>query len=468
MYYSITASAQTTSCLQFSGTRTPICDYFCANVRKEKYKAVSELHVLIHLFFGCNIFCNIEEACCHFTQNRDAQNSSLAIMHSRRKIKSMNSTSRSRKNQNTNSRWSGLLGDGESDNLLSWSSRSEEETAPPKQVIGYYGGTDEKIPMEPSSSLKENLSENCGENLPILLLENECTEYSEEQLSSLFLRDFQTRLFVNGDSLNSLLQQKTSPHEDSVLVRTRHIDDTLSSDTVTKNLKYVQHFFEAAHFTKDHTAAKIALSHLLKSMFEGSSDGEYYATSILLASGMSNQGGSLSFAGDKKQGEEDLMRGRFLLLMDIVFKQVATKKFLIDEDTANIYRLSHCASQDEKGKMLAVSMFSVLLQTCLSFFIVAQVWVYYTSPTPDESQNLHRGLLLLATLGSTFGMFILVQELSHIKDAFIVFDEKTSFLQIADLITNILSPFVIVTCGFWFILYQDSFVDGVINATACL
>ena len=386
-------------------------------------------------------------------------------MFSLKSASSDSGKSERKEGQYNSSRWSGRLNGKEKENLLSSQSK---ETALQKQVIGYYGGTDEKIPMEPSSSLKENLSENCGENLPILLLENECTEYSEEQLSSLFLRDFQTRLFINGDSLNSRLQEKSSPHEDSVLVRTHHIDDTLSSDTVTKNLKYVQHFFEAAHFTKDHTAAKIALSYLLKSMFEGSSDGEYYATSILLASGMSNQGGSLSFAGDKKQGEEDLMRGRFLLLMDIVFKQVATKKFLIDEDTANIYRLSHCASQDEKGKMLAVSMFSLLLQTCLSFFIVAQVWVYYTSPTPDESQNLHRGLLLLATLGSTFGMFILVQELSHIKDAFIVFDEKTSFLQIADLITNILSPFVIVTCGFWFILYQDSFVDGVINATACL
>lgn len=373
--------------------------------------------------------------------------------------------SKRKERQNNSYRWSGRRNGKEKESLLSSQSK---ETAPPKQVIGYYGGTDEKILMEPSSGHKENLSENCGNKLPILLLENECTEYSEEQLASLILRDFQTRLFINGDSLNSRFQEKTSPHEDSVLVRTRHIDDTLSSDTVTKNLEYVQHFFEAAHFTKDHTAAKIALSHLLKSMFEGSSDGEYHATSVLLASGMSNQGGSLSFAGDKKQGEEDLMRGRFLLLMDIVFKQVATKKFLIDEDTANIYRLSHCASQDEKGKMLAVSMFSVLLQTCLSFFIVAQVCVYYTSPLPDDSLNLSRGLLVLATLGSIFGMFTLVQEFSHIKDAFIVFDEQISFLQIADLITNILSPFVIVTCGFWFVLYQSSFVDGVINTTACL
>lgn len=198
--------------------------------------------------------------------------------------------------------------------------------------------------------------------------------------------DFGTRIFLS-DTRN----QRVSPHQienemttshnnacnNDFWVRTYHKDfiavvpNPINGDDGNIDCPFhlVNNYFQAAYTTEDHMVAKANLTKLLTTIYEFENE-EYYAFTTIIASGLADRADKTSFhikgmplPWEKKKSlnqdkvhqnaglledEENISeaRARLMLLMDIIFRKMNAKRFLIDNDFSNIFRLVHCKCSD--------------------------------------------------------------------------------------------------------------------------
>jgi len=189
--------------------------------------------------------------------------------------------------------------------------------------------------------------------------------FTDEELYARKYRDFETRLFVTGTPFAG----------DSVFLRNFHTDNAPHSS----NFNYVRDYLKAFHVIKNRTCAKSVLTTLLTMSFQ-LEPSDYYSFAISLASGLSKNAANTDFetsqTSNSKVEETDieerdrlvkesasfrivsqrrklhddgedngLIRRKLCFLMDIVFKRLAVRKFLVDDQQNNIYRLVHCRTK---------------------------------------------------------------------------------------------------------------------------
>jgi len=324
------------------------------------------------------------------------------------------------------------------------------------------------------------MQKNCRDNLPIVVRNGRDTtnkRVKEEQQLAIQQKDFKTRLFISSFIIENMSVWIRTHYSDCSNV-SRYQDDD-NGDSV---FQHVKECFEASYTNKDHMVAKAALTKLLGKVYEFDNK-EYYAFATILASGLSQKGSHVSFqvgnanaanaangpdanAGLVKDAKDlTIARMRFTLLMDIVFRRISVKRFLLDDDFCNIFRLVHCESKGNRNKWtLLYVIFSFLLQGCLAVFCVTEVW---SEIQGDNFANTQLGMYVLAALGSTFCFIAQLPEFRNTKKVF-NFYGKVGFLQMIDFSVNVILPIVIIIVGFFLVSSQDNFVDAVIMTTALL
>jgi hypothetical protein len=105
-------------------------------------------------------------------------------------------------------------------------------------------------------------------------------------------------------------------------------------------------YFEAAYTAENHIAAKAILTRIMDSIFNMDNQ-KYYNFATILASGLSNEASYNAFEVNddsslfKGYNQNDphvatfMARRHLTLLMNIIFAQIATKRFL--DDNSNIF-----------------------------------------------------------------------------------------------------------------------------------
>ncbi len=178
-------------------------------------------------------------------------------------------------------------------------------------------------------------------------------------------KDFKTRLFITSaqgpKSSKDVSGSETIPaSRNNVWVRTHHSDciavipNSSEDDDDSANecpFHLVKEYFHAAYTNEDHMVAKATLTKLMTLLYEYERD-EYFAFTAVLASGLSNNAATTSFHIDDEHGRckglvEDLKyidgaRDKLVVLTDILFRMMTVKRFLIEDDFCNIFRLTHC------------------------------------------------------------------------------------------------------------------------------
>eukprot|EP00554_Chaetoceros_debilis_P002249 CAMPEP_0194095804 /NCGR_PEP_ID=MMETSP0149-20130528/57016_1 /TAXON_ID=122233 /ORGANISM="Chaetoceros debilis, Strain MM31A-1" /LENGTH=527 /DNA_ID=CAMNT_0038781761 /DNA_START=251 /DNA_END=1833 /DNA_ORIENTATION=- len=368
------------------------------------------------------------------------------------------------------------------------------------------------------AKLKDIMEANCKENLPIIVVdpEEEREEYSSEEIASLPKRDFKTRLFIS--ALHST--------DNSFWVRTHHTDSTIhalsevfsyiedyfeaayarKSHITAKPLSYIEDYFEAAYARKSHITAKATVTAGLTELLQMEKD-EYCAFATIMGSGLAKNGACTSFEIDnalvKSTKDMDDARKRLVILMDIIFNKIIVRRFLIDGDKVNIFRLVHCLTKGQKNKNSFVYViFSLLLQACMVYFVAAEVFstdsverdptlaygLYslatlgsfvtglhgifvaaevFSTDSVERDPTLAYGLYSLATLGSIFGIFALLPDVINAKTIRRIYGGYGP-LQMIDFIVNVVMPLVLVVIGWYLVSIQDNYIDAVIMTTALL
>jgi len=299
---------------------------------------------------------------------------------------------------------------------------------------------------------------NCRENLPIIVVDpdEESEEYNTAQIASLRQRDFKTRIFIS--ALHST--------DNSFWVRTHHTDSTIHA--LSETFSYIEDYFEAAYARKSHIAAKATVSAGLTELLDMDKD-EYCAFATIMGSGLSKNGSSTSFEIDnalvRSVKDIAIARHRLVILMDIIFNKIIIRRFLIDEDKVNIFRLIHCQTKGQRNKKSFVyAIFSFMLQSCMVFFVTAQVVL---TESVERDPTLAYGLYSLATLGSIFGLFALFPDLVNARTVLRIYGGFGP-LQMIDFVVNVILPLVLVFIGWYLVSIQDNYIDAVIMTTALL
>uniref|UniRef100_A0A6S8YY72 Uncharacterized protein n=1 Tax=Chaetoceros debilis TaxID=122233 RepID=A0A6S8YY72_9STRA len=308
------------------------------------------------------------------------------------------------------------------------------------------------------AKLKDIMEANCKENLPIIVVdpEEEREEYSSEEIASLPKRDFKTRLFIS--ALHST--------DNSFWVRTHHTDSTIHA--LSEVFSHIEDYFEAAYARKSHITAKATVTAGLTELLQMEKD-EYCAFATIMGSGLAKNGACTSFEIDnalvKSTKDMDDARKRLVILMDIIFNKIIVRRFLIDGDKVNIFRLVHCLTKGQKNKNSFVYViFSLLLQACMVYFVAAEV---FSTDSVERDPTLAYGLYSLATLGSIFGIFALLPDVINAKTIRRIYGGYGP-LQMIDFIVNVVMPLVLVVIGWYLVSIQDNYIDAVIMTTALL
>jgi len=308
------------------------------------------------------------------------------------------------------------------------------------------------------AKLKDIMEANCKENLPIIVVdpEEEREEYSSEEIASLPKRDFKTRLFIS--ALHST--------DNSFWVRTHHTDSTIHA--LSEIFSYIEDYFEAAYARKSHITAKATVTAGLTELLQMEKD-EYCAFATIMGSGLAKNGACTSFEIDnalvKSTKDMDDARKRLVILMDIIFNKIIVRRFLIDGDKVNIFRLVHCLTKGQKNKNSFVYViFSLLLQACMVYFVAAEV---FSTDSVERDPTLAYGLYSLATLGSIFGLFALFPDLVNARTVLRIYGGFGP-LQMIDFVVNVILPLVLVFIGWYLVSIQDNYIDAVIMTTALL
>lgn len=200
---------------------------------------------------------------------------------------------------------------------------------------------------------------------------------------------------------------------------------------------------------------------------------KYYNFATILASGLSNEASYTAFEVNddsslfKGYNQNDphvatfMARRHLTLLMNIIFAQIATKRFL--DDNSNIFRLVHAETKERRNKLSLVYVaFSFLLQSVLGVFVIAQVLIPGSGKEVEKYAELKYGLCVLASLGSLFGFAAALQ---------LIYNWRTStpcVIYVVDVICNVVIPLFLVVVGWWIVTLQADYIQGVIMTTSLL
>eukprot|EP00591_Stephanopyxis_turris_P013386 CAMPEP_0195520932 /NCGR_PEP_ID=MMETSP0794_2-20130614/17627_1 /TAXON_ID=515487 /ORGANISM="Stephanopyxis turris, Strain CCMP 815" /LENGTH=539 /DNA_ID=CAMNT_0040650377 /DNA_START=216 /DNA_END=1835 /DNA_ORIENTATION=+ len=290
----------------------------------------------------------------------------------------------------------------------------------------------------------------CTHQRPLIFLHpEEDRDYRDEELEALNYRDFETRLFIGAIAI----------HGRSVWVRTHFTDNA----KYTTHLNFVRDYFKAAFATKNYTAANAALADLLTSCFQMDRS-EYYTFVCMIASGLSRNGKNTSFQihDELVSDRSQLTRARLhlCLLMDVIFNKMSVKKFLIDDNGSNIYRLVHCMTKGNKNKNpIIIALFCFALQFCLVFYVVAEI--------STKRNQYDVKFLPLAVIGTAYSAMIAYPNMVEVGKVY-RFYGKIGWLQMTDFIVNQILTVILLLSGFILILSMDSYIEAVLNASALL
>mmetsp|Transcript_22784 Transcript_22784/g.26235 ORF Transcript_22784/g.26235 Transcript_22784/m.26235 type:complete len:674 (-) Transcript_22784:82-2103(-) len=295
---------------------------------------------------------------------------------------------------------------------------------------------------------------------PVFLHPDERRDYTDEELDHLTKRDFETRLFITATPVGG----------DTVFLRTHHTDNAKHAS----HLNYIRDLIKATHSTKNWTCAKATLTTLLTMCFQlNHSDYATFATTV--ASGLSRGAKNTTFETNmmlvESKSDADTARVKFCLLMDIIFSKMATKKYLIDSGSCNIFRLVYCDTYhlchdrdlSKRKPSLFVACFSFTLQICLTVYIILQ---NINTPREDYFQDL--SMLPLAIFTFAYSFMVAIPSITETAEAYHILFRKPHMLQIMDFIVNVCIPLVLAASGFLVILCQNNFIDAVLNVTALL
>jgi len=286
------------------------------------------------------------------------------------------------------------------------------------------------------------------------------------------------------------------------------------------NFNYVRDYLKAFHVVKNWTCAKSAQSALLTMCFN-LDESDYYSFATSIASGLSRQGANTNFEGDRSldMGEtledecedepkgmkkrssaefgsqefkktrcrqdsvklknqvtlvgpgEDyaMIRRKLCVLMDVVFTRLAIKKFLVDDEKGNIYRLMYCKTKYSRNKRpVVVAVFAFILQVSLTLYVIFEL----TLPKEvcdDEPENpLFPWLMFpLALFTSLQSLLISIRNLEETLFSYRIYG-KFGMLQMMDFIMSAIVPIVLTVTGFILIFEETSFIESVLNSTALL
>lgn len=206
---------------------------------------------------------------------------------------------------------------------------------------------------------------------PMLMSRSNGIQTNEAALEQ---KDFKTRLFLTCMrrpilSHDNHLETETTGACNNFWIRTHHSDciavipnpsDFINNVDDDNNgssdcpFHQVKEYFHAAYTKQDHMVAKATLTKLMSTIYQYEKE-EYCAFTSILASGLSEMAGHTSFHAEcsddtqnKGQGlvkelkDVEGARERLVVLMDILFRMMTVKRFLIDDDFCNIFRLVHC------------------------------------------------------------------------------------------------------------------------------
>jgi len=278
--------------------------------------------------------------------------------------------------------------------------------------------------------------------------------------------DFSSRIYITALNVKN----------NTTILRTRFSDNAEHASY----LNYVRDYFKAANSTKHYTSAKAALTQLL-TMFFNMSNTHYYNSACTMASALSDHGEKTLFEIDPAMVEhaKDIpaARQRLVYLMDIVFSKVSIKRYLIDEEGYNIYRLVHCITKREKKKKvfsktllypLGYCIFSFLLQMCLLAYVIFEN-ISIDKVELDFTDLATYKMVPLALLSTIFSIILASPEW---KQAGVVYEfyggSVFSFLWAVDFFVNVVIPLIVVFAGFILIALAESYIDAVLNTTALL
>lgn len=303
----------------------------------------------------------------------------------------------------------------------------------------------------------------CNDSQPILSyypppdgdeVEKSEEHYSDYDFQFLSSRDFRTRIFFSDYAING----------NNAWVRTHHTDCGIRPD-----IDYVREYYEASFDAQNHSAAKAALTGIMDSIFCMDTR-QYYNFATVLASCLSHDAANVAFEGSvvsdnykfssndhaSRISKSMNQRRRFLLLLDIIFEEILSKRFL--DDNCNIFRLVHAEIKGNRNKTSMIyCIFSFLLQSTLGIFVIAQVLTQEPKPVKAE---LKYGLYVLATLGSLFGLSSALPDVSNWKTIYKVYGSEIGLILIFDIFCNIVIPLFLVGVGWYVVTLQADYING--------
>ena len=314
------------------------------------------------------------------------------------------------------------------------------------------------------STLEKIMRDVTEDSTNLIFLEQEGSsgkrkQYTDEEVEMLKQRSFKSRIFMTCESVN----------RNTVFLRT-HFSDNHTMESVN-TLNYVRDYFKAAHGTRSHTAAEAALARIIIIALD-SEESWYTSFACVLASGLSGKGENTDFEKCPQSknhqnvlvGEDDdpkKTREEYCKLMHIIFSKIKKYRFMIEEEGSNAYRLFHCRTATTKDKSpLLYAGFSFLLQTCLTGYVIAQLYINVNGNMYDNLSRVMKNLTL-ALLTLFYSTVLAAPELKEVPDAFGIFGNKYGLLQMMDFIVNAILPSLLIISGFFVILGQEEFIEAV-------
>jgi len=128
-------------------------------------------------------------------------------------------------------------------------------------------------------------------------------------------------------------------------------------------------------------------------------------------------------------GDHAIIRNKFCFLMEIVFKRLAIRKFLVEDERSNIYRLVHCKTKySENKKPLVIALFAFILQISLTTYIVLEFfsWLWESddgeaSKDDEASKGFQLKMLPLAIFTSAHSLMVAVPNFREALVAYRIF-----------------------------------------------
>jgi len=168
--------------------------------------------------------------------------------------------------------------------------------------------------------------------------------------------------------------------------------------------------------------------------------------------------------------DHSIIRSKFCFLMDIVFKRLSIRKFLVDDERSNIYRLVHCKTKYSKNKKpLFIALFAFVLQISLATYIVLEFVNGMEDGEEDgEEDDIQKYKMLpLAIFTAVHSFMVAVPNFNEALVAYRIFG-RIGVLQMMDFTMSAIIPLLLTVTGFFVIFREKSFIEGVINSTALL